>query len=591
MPLLELSPTKKNQQTSESYALPSETSMVVERENSLNLSNFFIFMRRLLIWRSWGGVFGRGGGFLPVTPFRHCEPFYIHVIASPSLPVIARSEATKQSPLTLHPVIANQRVGKCAGVKQSPHCTFLLVLSVLRRLLRLIVIRLAMTRRKCSLAMTLLVASWRGTKQSLYFLSFFLTFNLFSQSCLVLNNNAYVVITGSRYVVINNSNANAITLGSGGGNIISEGELNRVKWNIGTSTGTYTIPFTKSAGNKIPLTVNITTAGIGSGSFLFSTYGGATWDNNTYRPSDVSHMNSLLSGGSVNNSAKVIDRFWIIDAQGYTTKPTVNITFTYLDAEWSASGNSITEANLFAQRFNSSQNKWADWFGQTGTCNTTNNTVSSGPVTPANFFRSWTLVDATSPLPVQWLTISASCNNEGNNYHTKIDWSTAYEINCMYYIIERSFDLISWDSIATISATNNGNTVSNYTYNDILSTLNIKHSSVFYRIKQVDIDHNYSYSEVVHANCGDNQIEIINIYPNPADDYFDYLICSSVSNEMEFLVTDVVGRCLFYEVKMVDTGVYHGRLDVSMLASGVYYFKVQSKNKQFGSNSKQILVK
>jgi len=128
-------------------------------------------MRRLLIWRSWCGVFGRAGEFLHVTPFRYCEPFYIPaiassslpviaspsllviasflfpVIASPSLLVIARSEATKQSPLTLHPVIANRRVGKCSGVKQSPRCTFLLVLGVLRRLLRLIVIRLAMTRR------------------------------------------------------------------------------------------------------------------------------------------------------------------------------------------------------------------------------------------------------------------------------------------------------------------------------------------------------------------------------------------------------------------------------------------------------------
>ena len=130
MPLLELSSTKKNQQTSESYALPSETSMVVERENSLNLSNFFIFMRRLSIWRSWGGVFGRAGEFLHVTPFRYCEPFYIPAIASSSLPFIA-----------------NRRVGKCSGVKQSPRCTFLLVLGVLRRLLRLIVIRLAMTRR------------------------------------------------------------------------------------------------------------------------------------------------------------------------------------------------------------------------------------------------------------------------------------------------------------------------------------------------------------------------------------------------------------------------------------------------------------
>jgi len=78
------------------------------------------------------------------APFRHCE----------SLSVIARSEATKQSLLLLYPVIANRRVGKSVGVKQSPRCTFLLVLGVLGGLLRLIVIRLAMTRRKCSLAMT-----------------------------------------------------------------------------------------------------------------------------------------------------------------------------------------------------------------------------------------------------------------------------------------------------------------------------------------------------------------------------------------------------------------------------------------------------
>ena len=64
-------------------------------------------------------------------------------------------EATKQSFVLLHPVIANRRVSKCAGVKQSPRCTFLLVLGVLRRLLRLIAIRLAMTQWACSLAMTL----------------------------------------------------------------------------------------------------------------------------------------------------------------------------------------------------------------------------------------------------------------------------------------------------------------------------------------------------------------------------------------------------------------------------------------------------
>ena len=44
MPLLELSPTKKNQQTSESYALPSETRMVVERERERIVLIYQIFL-------------------------------------------------------------------------------------------------------------------------------------------------------------------------------------------------------------------------------------------------------------------------------------------------------------------------------------------------------------------------------------------------------------------------------------------------------------------------------------------------------------------------------------------------------------------
>jgi len=80
--------------------------------------------------------------------------------------VIARSEATKQSPLLLHPAIANRRVGKCAGVKQSPHCTSLLVLGVLGRLLRLIVIRLAMTSAAFAMTLLSVIARSEATKQS-----------------------------------------------------------------------------------------------------------------------------------------------------------------------------------------------------------------------------------------------------------------------------------------------------------------------------------------------------------------------------------------------------------------------------------------
>ena len=68
-------------------------------------------------------------------------------------PFLSLRGAKRRSNLSQHPVIANRRVGKCVGVKQSPRCSFLLVLGVLRGLLRSLR-SLAMTKRECSLAMT-----------------------------------------------------------------------------------------------------------------------------------------------------------------------------------------------------------------------------------------------------------------------------------------------------------------------------------------------------------------------------------------------------------------------------------------------------
>ena len=43
-------------------------------------------MRRLLIWRSCGGVFRRAGEFLPVTPSHHCEERSDEAISSLLIP-------------------------------------------------------------------------------------------------------------------------------------------------------------------------------------------------------------------------------------------------------------------------------------------------------------------------------------------------------------------------------------------------------------------------------------------------------------------------------------------------------------------------
>src|SRR4051812_20864288 len=86
----------------------------------------------------------------------------------------------------------------------------------------------------------------------------------FSQSKLVLNG-AFVTLSNDVYVVVDNSATSAILRNSG--HIISEGENNRLKWNLGTTTGTFTVPFGYGTTDYLPVTFT-KAAGTGSGAFV-----------------------------------------------------------------------------------------------------------------------------------------------------------------------------------------------------------------------------------------------------------------------------------------------------------------------------------
>jgi hypothetical protein len=151
-----------------------------------------------------------------------------------------------------------------------------------------------------------------------------------------------------------------------GGWIVSENEFNMVQWNIGTNTGTYIVPFGDSTLQYLPLTLNVSTAGVGNGVVKFSTYN--TVALNTPNPSDVTNLNAFILPGNpsnVDDAYNIADRFYIIDANtGYTTKPAAgNITFSYISGtaySEVAAPNVLAESHLMGERFNSTTNTWSD---------------------------------------------------------------------------------------------------------------------------------------------------------------------------------------------------------------------------------------
>jgi|GEM_PF-1657705 len=224
------------------------------------------------------------------------------------------------------------------------------------------------------------------------------------QASLVLNGGV-VNITQGAYLVVDNPAANAITRNSG--YITSEGENNRIKWNIGTTAATYTVPWGYSA-SYIPLTFT-TASATGSGYFLFSTYH-TGWQNSAQLPTGVINMNGTLG---TDHSSFEADRFWKISGQGYTTKPLLsNVVFTYPDAEYQVPNNTITESRLVAKSYNSSNSWNSNLFSSTD--NTTNNTVIVSSVGLTDFNDWWVL--GTKGKSLYWIAPLSSTSNLSANW-------------------------------------------------------------------------------------------------------------------------------------------------------------------------------
>jgi hypothetical protein len=408
---------------------------------------------------------------------------------------------------------------------------------------------------------------------------------VFSQARLTLNNDPYIVISNGisatpAYLVIDNPAANAITLVTPqvNGGVKTESEFNIVKWNIGANTGNYIIPFTKAFGGPaIPFSANITAAGATGGSIKFSSYRGGTWDNSTYMPSDVTNMSSAVGGP--NNSSKVIDRFWIIDANSYTTKPSATFSFTYIDSEWGAAGNAIVEGNLGAQRFEPPPiGSWGNYAPQ-GTISTAANTITGVPVSPANFYRSWTLTDNTSPLPIELVSFDGNCLNGT----VTLRWTTISETNNDFFTVEKSEDGINFHSIETLNGAGNSNSTINYLYT-VKST---NKGTVYYRLKQTDYNGISKYFNAISVeDCNSTTINI-NVY-NDQQGNIVLSINANETNQYRVALFDVLGKIIIDKQFVIEEGPNNFSFNISTLNAGVYFIKIDDKIKPI---TKKIFVR
>ena len=220
-----------------------------------------------------------------------------------------------------------------------------------------------------------------------------------------------------------------------------------IQWNLANNTGNYEFPFGTINGDYIPFFYNISSGGnqSGNGNISASTYPTNTSlaINNRPLPTGVLDLNNNCN---TDHARKMVDRFWVINANNYSTLPTVTKKMTYVDDEWNtlaASTNIITEPLLNTWYYSS-----AGW----STINSANNSSTNEQTIPPNSNYGVFTLGEYKQISINLINVdSVVCFGESNGV---IQFSTTVGYDSNSY---------SWNSVISSDTLKSNLTAGNYT--------------------------------------------------------------------------------------------------------------------------------
>jgi hypothetical protein len=177
-------------------------------------------------------------------------------------------------------------------------------------------------------------------------------------------------------------------------------------------------------------------------------------------------------------------------------------------------------------------------------------------------------------LPVRLVNFSAVKSGSS----ALVNWSTASEINCRSFVVERSTDARNFNAIGTVAANGSGASVANYHLTDAQAFA--FGNQVYYRLRINNNDGGFEYSKVVMLSAGGLQGQV-SLFPNPVKkDAFVKVTLTSASN-LELRVVDHTGRIIQVKKQTLSAGSSVIQIPgVDQLAQGVYYIQLNLNGTQ-----------
>ncbi|MEZ4684867.1 MAG: T9SS type A sorting domain-containing protein [Bacteroidia bacterium] len=169
-----------------------------------------------------------------------------------------------------------------------------------------------------------------------------------------------------------------------------------------------------------------------------------------------------------------------------------------------------------------------------------------------------------NPFSVDFVTVEAF---PFANRQAEIRWTVAGEENSEMYIVEKSMDGELFTNVAKVPARGNSATPLSYRTIDETEMFPVN----YFRIKELDVDGNATYSEVVELRFSQGEGRKLLVFPNPVVD--GTLVIQRdelLANLDQIMITDQMGR-IVYELQLTDKDRAENlRMDVSLLSAGIY---------------------
>lgn len=152
-----------------------------------------------------------------------------------------------------------------------------------------------------------------------------------------------------------------------------------------------------------------------------------------------------------------------------------------------------------------------------------------------------------------------------------LTWRTSSEYNNQTFIIEKSDNGFAFSNIGNVKAGGTIRDKKSYNYLDVQAT----GKKIFYRLKQVDFDGTFSYSEVLIVNKKlDNNLIVVQMTSETTSRLFACMIDAMTEGDAKLQLLDASGKSVWQSNQKMVAGLNNITVDLSAHREGTYKFVV-----------------